>query len=957
MKPIFTFLFLLLLTTTIFSQAIDTIKTGVTNPLAMTLMDSQIYFLAQTAPNSWDAMRFPLGVKNPNLELLADNVGGITGLFPGFVDDLDYDPMLILAETESNKITSLIPTGTFPRTPRLVRNINKPRVVAQIEGSNGLEIWTIYLRNDGFYTLRNVTTGVDYETVPGNNPAACMVVAPGRVLFFTDNESIFRFDTRASNPSIEILYDRNDIIDPAGLTVAGDRIYVSTYIPGGIYYFDQLEFGPLKQVVGQGPNNTWDRIGGLVANGQDIYFSSFSANAIFKFTDPSISTCLIPRNFRQVDVAGNGSIVVGWDRGLGFADNGYELFVSEEGKAASDGDYYEINNSNRRSFSFRVSDPNTTYIAHLVAQCDDGISDTIRTRVGVDIGVNRVYVDANASGNNDGTSWADAYTELSNALTNGVTRSRTEVWIANGTYVPNTINNRRDATFQLDYDSTYIYGGFQGNEQSFSDRATGGSTILSGDVNGNDVQNLIDLGSMQDNVHTVMTLNAGRVLIDGVTIEAGNSLTNNGAVRSSGGGIFMTNNAKNLLLRSSIIRRNVAFQGAGIFGRTYSNQDCRIIIQRCSITDNLSRYGTGLYYFTDDNGSAFVSVTNSVFSKNGAGDVSPSGDGLGYGGSSAWIRSVGQSSFLGFEFRNNTFVSNVDFGTSTVFGTAALATLGISKTNGILEGLVENCIFDKNIDKEGNSLSGVNTIFENLSSDGDLVIKNSTDPSGFSNKYPQVQVASVSPVFVDANNGDYNLAAGASDHIDKGATDADTDGELDFAGNPRIVGNQIDIGAFEFDPSGTAFYTLSVVINGQGVFNVDKTGPYVTGDTVRLTAVPNTGWQFTGWSGDVTSTDNPLVYIVSNTNLTVEANFQMAVNVDDLEAEAIQLFPNPVKDILSIDSESMPSILSVYDAFGRLLVQVEGKRQVDLSAFEAGLYLVVIEIGDGVLKIKKIVKE
>jgi len=60
----------------------------------------------------------------------------------------------------------------------------------------------------------------------------------------------------------------------------------------------------------------------------------------------------------------------------------------------------------------------------------------------------------------------------------------------------------------------------------------------------------------------------------------------------------------------------------------------------------------------------------------------------------------------------------------------------------------------------------------------------------------------VKPLFVDAAKGDYRLAAD-SQAIDKGDNQAAYDAGLDknsrdLAGNPRFVGESIDIGAYEF---------------------------------------------------------------------------------------------------------------------------------------------------------------
>jgi len=68
-----------------------------------------------------------------------------------------------------------------------------------------------------------------------------------------------------------------------------------------------------------------------------------------------------------------------------------------------------------------------------------------------------IYVDADATGANDGTSWQDAYTSLSVVL--GSASSGMEVWVAEGTYGP--INN-------VDFNGVKLYGGFHGNESNAS---------------------------------------------------------------------------------------------------------------------------------------------------------------------------------------------------------------------------------------------------------------------------------------------------------------------------------------------------------------------------------------------------------------------------------------------------------------------------------------------------------
>jgi hypothetical protein len=71
------------------------------------------------------------------------------------------------------------------------------------------------------------------------------------------------------------------------------------------------------------------------------------------------------------------------------------------------------------------------------------------------------------------------------------------------------------------------------------------------------------------------------------------------------------------------------------------------------------------------------------------------------------------------------------------------------------------------------------------------------------------------------------------------------------------------------EPSGTI--VTNTVGDGAVIRDPDKT-TYAYGEEVTLTAVPDPGWVFTGWSGAVTSTDNPLVLSVAGSQ-QLTANF------------------------------------------------------------------------------------
>ncbi len=87
--------------------------------------------------------------------------------------------------------------------------------------------------------------------------------------------------------------------------------------------------------------------------------------------------------------------------------------------------------------------------------------------------------------------------------------------------------------------------------------------------------------------------------------------------------------------------------------------------------------------------------------------------------------------------------------------------------------------------------------------------------------------------------------------------------ELTIEGNTALVANFMQ----------EASHTLSVTKVGEGSFTVNPpVGPYPTGTPITITATPAAGWVFTGWTGDQTSSSNPLVFLIG-ADTAVVANF------------------------------------------------------------------------------------
>ena len=98
-----------------------------------------------------------------------------------------------------------------------------------------------------------------------------------------------------------------------------------------------------------------------------------------------------------------------------------------------------------------------------------------------------IYVNSTATGMDNGTSWENAYTDLQDALMNA--DQGDSILVAAGTYLPGTASN---ATFLIDKNLTLL-GGFPAAGGTLEERDPAAhETILSGDPNGDDVNDDLD---------------------------------------------------------------------------------------------------------------------------------------------------------------------------------------------------------------------------------------------------------------------------------------------------------------------------------------------------------------------------------------------------------------------------------------------------------------------------------
>ena len=230
----------------------------------------------------------------------------------------------------------------------------------------------------------------------------------------------------------------------------------------------------------------------------------------------------------------------------------------------------------------------------------------------------QVYVKADAVGANNGSSWDNAYTDLQTAIAENEGKT---LWVAAGIWHPGPLGSDETATFTID-DTIQLYGGFAGTEDNLSERdITANPTILSGDLNNNDVPDDF-VTNKEDNVQTILTIGANinnATIIDGFTFMGGHADGTVGLSEYSpiacGGAIYCEGVP---IVRNCSFFQNYAEYEGGAFAvyLPIGNVTDTLQIDHCSFLKNKGKLASGGLYFASLAPAYSVRLSGSVFTEN-----------------------------------------------------------------------------------------------------------------------------------------------------------------------------------------------------------------------------------------------------------------------------------------------------------------------------------------------------
>ncbi len=372
-----------------------------------------------------------------------------------------------------------------------------------------------------------------------------------------------------------------------------------------------------------------------------------------------------------------------------------------------------------------------------------------------------IYVNQNATGANNGTSWEDAFTHLQDAL--AVACTGANIRVAAGTYRPDQGSGyapgNRSHAFVLK-NNVALYGGFPNSgNPGWNDRDwTANETILSGDI-GNP-------GNSDNSFHVLFNDQNGldnTAVLDGFTISGGNA----DDAYESGGGMF-NYGASPTVANCVFLNNSANFAGGGMF-----NNNANPTVTNCHFSGNSAGQGGGIF-----SGASAPTVTNCSFT----GNLANTGGGM-------------------CNDQTGPLITNCTF-----FGNSATAGGGIYNTF-ISFPTITNCILRGNGTEIVNANNSAPTVSYSIIQGGYSPCANC--PNGDGNADPlfvsavDLRLQAVSPALNAGNNGAIPAGVGT-----------DITGFI-----PRIQDGIVDLGAFESFPCpgvDTLYVDQSVGASGGG---------------------------------------------------------------------------------------------------------------------------------------------
>jgi hypothetical protein len=186
--------------------------------------------------------------------------------------------------------------------------------------------------------------------------------------------------------------------------------------------------------------------------------------------------------------------------------------------------------------------------------------------------------------------------------------------------------------------------------------------------------------------------------------------------------------------------------------------------------------------------------------------------------------------------------------------------------------------------------------------------------------------------------------------------------EINFSNNPISVNAVVSLHGFKFTRNNKE--TVLIINVGDTNFSNVAIGSLFNFTTQAsmnqyYSNEPYISGVFEGNSNIISSTTNVATTVnINKFSISVIEKVAGTLGIENKKINPIFVYPNPVKDAIRIQSDEALLSVAVYNLLGQSILdsKIGADNTVDLSALQAGHYILKIETGQG-LDFQKIIKE
>jgi len=152
------------------------------------------------------------------------------------------------------------------------------------------------------------------------------------------------------------------------------------------------------------------------------------------------------------------------------------------------------------------------------------------------------------------------------------------------------------------------------------------------------------------------------------------------------------------------------------------------------------------------------------------------------------------------------------------------------------------------------------------------------------------------------------------------------------------------------------YFELNIsATNGSITRSVDDTA-FLAGSKITITAVPDSGYKFLRWEGDISGTDSEIV-VTMNSDKNIIATFTAITSIQKNNDGKIAVFPTCVKDFVTISFPNQPQAqkyIELFDISGKPVNQYklepgQDNLSIDTIALLPGFFVIRISFGSEIL--------